>query len=276
MILRTGRLLGAMVPWIATASLLAGPIGQPTPCPCAADGACVPARATWGYTRTQWRLWPGTTLDDARSGAEPTIGKPQIKPISPPNPTVEDKLAPPKVEALEAESRDEEASADRDFELPELPEREDDDNAEPDRFRPPRPGFMDRPPGSGLFDEPTEPDNGGESDLPFSQPPPAPTETPQPPADLFPNNQQRGPTGPSLGDDAPPAFPFAMQPNTGSAAPARRTTQIVLPATAIAAHSVHTVSRIPVHAAPQRTRQAALNQVGDAPPSMPASFVVPQ
>lgn len=38
------------------------------PCPCAADGVCRPKRATWGYSQTRWRTWPGEQL-----GQQPTL-----------------------------------------------------------------------------------------------------------------------------------------------------------------------------------------------------------
>jgi hypothetical protein len=44
-----------------------GPL-PPTPCPCSADGVCRPNRATWGYSRTRWRAWPG----EEQLGQQPT------------------------------------------------------------------------------------------------------------------------------------------------------------------------------------------------------------
>ena len=53
-------------------ALLAGSLGgeaanalgpQPdTPCPCVAEGTCKP-QGPWGYTQTQWRRWPGDTIE---------------------------------------------------------------------------------------------------------------------------------------------------------------------------------------------------------------------
>lgn len=48
---------------IATVALAAQLcLAQPvTPCPCAADGHCLP-QGPWGYTQTQWRRWPGDEI----------------------------------------------------------------------------------------------------------------------------------------------------------------------------------------------------------------------
>lgn len=54
-----------MLTWAAGAaagallSSLAFAYHPPTPAPCAADGSCLPKRATWGYYGTSWRPWPG-------------------------------------------------------------------------------------------------------------------------------------------------------------------------------------------------------------------------
>lgn len=39
----------------------------PTPLPCAAEGVCLPNRATWGWNQTRWRPWPGD-----KAGLQPT------------------------------------------------------------------------------------------------------------------------------------------------------------------------------------------------------------
>lgn len=273
-------LCSAFGSWVATAGLLAAPIGHPTPPPCSADGTCVPARATWGYHRTQWRLWPGTSIDDALPGDEAALGSDYIGPTAKPERAVEDKQAPPKVEALEPESEAPDAGG-TEFELPEMDmedaapgERQ---PAEPDGLAPPRPGFMDRVPGGLPFDEPAEEAAPAvprqEPALPFGQPPAAPLDRPTPPADLFPSNMPRRMEGPSLGDDRPPALPFAMQQGVQQQSPQPVSGQsLILPAAGYQSSPLSrpSASRIPVEISrPRVERAAAVGNFSDAPPHMP-------
>ena len=272
MISRRLRVLATlMAPWLAAASLLAAPIGKPTPGSCTADGLCTPRRATWGFSNTRWRTWPGTSIDDGRAADPGAIGQEQIGETDKPDPRREDKLAPPKVDALD-ETPDE-APAD-DGELPEMPagEAEDGDaGAEegPGRFEPPRPGFMEGGPGLP-FGEPAEgAAPAGQPGLPFGQPPAAPETTP--PADLFPSNAPVFPQH-AQGEDAPPALPLSLK--SGSKRSPRRSArpQFVIPASATTTKSAGgaTASRISVTATPPRIQRAvAEQQFSDAPPHLP-------
>jgi hypothetical protein len=272
------RLIAATVyPWLAAGSLIAAPIGRPTPPPCSAEGACTPNRASWGYSQTQWRLWPGTTIDSEGSQKQPAIGGVDIPPIQPPLPANEDLLAPPNVEGLEpvppAEPEDEgEGPA-------ELPPGDNADNGEqparpaaPNTVTPPRPGFMDRAPGEVPAAQPN---------LPFGQPPaeggaaPAQPNLPfgQPPANNFGPNSSREPVqGPSFGGDAPPPLPIGLNPR-GNSRPTRPfAPQVVLPATAVMdqqAGGVQRAAMIPVHAPAQGGVQRA---GGEVPPGLPQVF----
>ena len=42
----------------------------PTPSPCAADGICRPNRASWGFSHTRWRRWPGEPLAERPTPAD--------------------------------------------------------------------------------------------------------------------------------------------------------------------------------------------------------------
>lgn len=278
----------ALAPWLASASLFAAPLGQITPPPCSADGSCVPARTTWGYHKTQWRLWPGTsvetrTADDTRSARGSELGA-----TAKPDPTREDKLAPPKVDALDPDSGDSEPEAE--FELPELrdfapPAREPAEN-DSNRFEPPRPGFLDRPLGAPA-DAPSgeaAPDRPAPR-IPFGQPPAAPERAVTPPDDLFPYNQ---PSVRPYGDDVPPPLPFVQSPGKFSPAKSAPTPrQRVAPShvlqasatlatqrdTRVAAISAQLPSRRPqTHAAQPQATQLRKGKA-DAPPALPAVWI---
>jgi hypothetical protein len=271
------RLIAATVyPWLAAGSLLAAPIGRPTPPPCSAEGACTPNRPSWGYSQTQWRLWPGTTIDSEGSQKQPSIGGVDIPPIQPPLPANEDLLAPPTVEALEPTPPAEPGTDDEGVELPLGDEGENNEGparpAVPDTITPPRPGFMDRAPGELP---------AGQPDLPFGQPPAGgnvPAAEPnlpfgQPPANNFQPNSSREPIkGPSFGGDAPPPLPIGLNPR-GTMRPTRPfAPQVVLPATAVMEqqHSgVQRAAMIPVHAPAQGGVQRA---GGEVPPGLPQAF----
>lgn len=258
---------GALAPWIASASLFAAPLGQITPPPCSADGSCVPARATYGYHKTQWRLWPGTSIstksaDDTRRPSATDIG-----PTAKPDPDREDKLAPPKVDALEPKSREEERE---DIELPDLgefapPPREPADNGGAERLEAPRPGFLDRPLGVPLDEQPAEgaqprPNNT----LPFGQPPAAPA---TPPDDLFPSNLR------PYGNDVPPPLPFVISPGKRVPAPRRQvvSSPVLQASASLATHRDHQVvaiaTQLPASKTPPQVKSRSHS--GDTPPALP-------
>ena len=267
---RLRMLCTTLAPWLAAASLLAAPIGRPTPPPCAVDGACKPTGA-WGYSGTRWRTWPGVSTEDGQAAEPGAAGADLIGPTSKPDPRSEDKLAPPKVEALDPQ-RDEARSDDSDFELPEMPEgeggEEADDDEGPGRFEPPRPGFMDRAP----FEDPTEaPAGDAQPGLPFGQPPATPFQPTNPPADLFPLNGRPATTPQHVrSDDAPPALPQQWQPRRQP--PRTAGPQLVLPTTATLTNQpgrnvASAISAVPTPTRVQRA--AAMEHFGDAPPHMP-------
>jgi hypothetical protein len=80
-----------------------------TPAPCAADGICLPKRATWGWYQTHWRPWPGEQVRPTPTPAEQTptgqqgeqenLGQVQL-----PDPNKEDQTGPetPEEERREA------------------------------------------------------------------------------------------------------------------------------------------------------------------------------
>lgn len=272
------RSFGALaLVWLSTASLVAAPIGRPTPCPCTADGACAPS-GPWGYSQTEWRLWPGTSLDQRGAEESSAIGAGSIGPARLPDPRGEDKLAPPKVEALEPQSQAPRGN-DSQFELPAAEEFENGQPGErrpegPNRLAPDRPGFMDRAPGG--FEPEAAPAGEGrpaaQPTLPFGQPPAAP------PTELFPaSTSEPSMQGPSLGMDTAPPLPLGLTPHRRL--PLQRTT----PPAHVRSANVQTVSaqlepgtthqsvtRIPVGTVRQPARSPHHTE---APPQLPASLM---
>ncbi|TWU29578.1 hypothetical protein Pla144_03560 [Bythopirellula polymerisocia] len=70
----------------------------PTPCPCAADGNCLPKRETWGTYKTHWRPWPGEQVGLTPTKAEETKSdiREQLPVYQPPRPDQEDLRGPAK------------------------------------------------------------------------------------------------------------------------------------------------------------------------------------
>lgn len=263
--------LGAFaLAWVSTASLIAAPIGRPTPCPCTADGSCSPS-GPWGYSQTAWRLWPGTKLDQRGDAESSAVGAGSIGPARLPDPRGEDKLAPPKVEALDPQP---EEPRDTEFELPDVEEFENGEPAEreaegPDRLAPQRPGFMDRAPGGFQLDAAPAGEGApaAQPTLPFGQPPAAP------PTELFPSSSSEAPVqGPSLGMDSAPPLPFGLTPHRRLAKPRPVRPAQVVPVSAqmqIGSHQA-AVARIPV----QASQQPVVSQrVTEAPPQLPGSLL---
>ncbi|MEO2046560.1 MAG: hypothetical protein ABGX16_08290 [Pirellulales bacterium] len=60
-------LFGCAVTSLGTGQQTAVAGHPPTPLPCAAEGVCLPNRATWGWNQTRWRPWPGD-----KAGLQPT------------------------------------------------------------------------------------------------------------------------------------------------------------------------------------------------------------
>ncbi|MEN0110524.1 MAG: hypothetical protein AAF805_07345, partial [Planctomycetota bacterium] len=79
-----------------------------TPAPCTAEGGCYPHRATFGYTPTRWRRWPGAVYN--QQTPEPAVdGEDALLPaFDPPAPEDEDQQAPASIsEEEEAAAEDE-------------------------------------------------------------------------------------------------------------------------------------------------------------------------
>jgi len=227
----------------------------------------VPARATYGYTKTQWRLWPGTSIDTKSTDDTRLPGAPQIGPTAKPDPAREDKLAPPKIDALEPKSREEQRE---EIELPDLgefapPPREPADEGGAERLEPPRPGFLDRPLGLPQDEAPSEgapaqPSNA----LPFGQPPAGPA---TPPADLFPSNLR------PYGNDVPPPLPFVNSPGKRAPAPRRQvvSSPVMQASASLAMHRDSQVVAIPAQLPPQHASQQVKprSNSSDSPPALP-------
>lgn len=270
---RLRPVIAAVYPWLAAGSLLAAPIGKPTPPPCSAEGACVPRRATWGYSQTQWRLWPGTTIESEGSAKGPAIGGTDIPGTDFPLPANEDLLAPPMVDALEPAPP---VEPNTDDEGRELPSREELENGErpvrPTTPTPPRPGFMNPAPNELPEGQPVLPfgqppaGGGAEPALPFGQPPTA----------LPPSSSREPIQGPAFGGDAPPPLPVGLNPGGTPRPPRSFSPQVVLPATAVMDQQQGTVQRaamIPVHVPAQGSVRRA---GGELPPTLPQGIVVPR
>ena len=297
---RRVRFVWAMVlPWCAMASLMARPLGQPTPAPCCVDGACAPS-GLWGFHPGKWRRWPGTEEQTPRARRGGPRTGPQIPSVDKPSPEYEDQAAPEKVEALE-DSPEDQRNRSR-VEAPGLPPfgeagegpaprgpeagRPAPEGAtpRPELPRAPRPGFMNDDPGGLPFGNPA-PAEGGPARLPFGQPAARPTNAPSPARDLFPSlgrPQQQGLQ--PYGDDAPPALPFAIPseaPRRVAAVqqPARvMRRQLARPVVQQASHVQALPSRVFHHRpAPTTVRPVVktLGHQGDAPPVMPALFETP-
>ena len=85
----------------------------PTPSPCAADGVCRPKRATWGYSQTRWRSWPGDPADPQPTPAgDAATGDGQgLSPFELPLPKQEDLRGPAKDDKDDAQAGDGPAEA---------------------------------------------------------------------------------------------------------------------------------------------------------------------
>jgi hypothetical protein len=67
------------------------------PSPCTPDGACRPARQTFGFHQARWRRWPGD-YDTEQSPTPVDTGDSLLKPFDAPAPKDEDVQAPPKID----------------------------------------------------------------------------------------------------------------------------------------------------------------------------------
>ncbi len=70
----------------------------PTPCPCAADGKCLPKRDTWGNYQTHWRPWPGEQVGLTPTQAEEQESnlRERLPNYQPPRPEQEELRGPAK------------------------------------------------------------------------------------------------------------------------------------------------------------------------------------
>lgn len=124
-------------------------VDHATPAPCTAEGGCYPARATFGWNRTNWRRWPGTE-EGGPAPLPADASDALVPPFEEPAPEDEDQQAPPSLESeLEAAADEGEpapsgTAAPRpavEVELPPLPEP-----ALPRPGRPAAPAGQDAPP----------------------------------------------------------------------------------------------------------------------------------
>ncbi len=188
------------------ASAVGGHPTPPSPPPCTADGACLPAQP-WGLTKPRWRQWPGTPSGEL---ATPTPAADPLGPIVQPPPIDEDREAPPQIEAIEPEA--DTSSGASGIELPTLPEF-DTPATEEGRTAPPPAGPPAGPgkPGIGVpgpLDLPP---------LPFGDPLPSLTPSTQiQQSRVMPVAPQPTRAASASRDNAPPAMPFALQQAVGN------------------------------------------------------------
>ncbi len=74
----------------------------PTPSPCAADGICRPNQASFGYSQTRWRPWPGDPKPEAPTPVEDPTTEEEMKlePFQHPAPEKEDVRGPAKTKSF--------------------------------------------------------------------------------------------------------------------------------------------------------------------------------
>jgi len=94
----------------------------PTPSPCAADGICRPNQASFGYSPTRWRPWPGDPKPEAPTPAEDPIAEEEMKlaPFEHPTPEDEDVRGPAKTESFTPPEEEDSSQALPDDPFPEL------------------------------------------------------------------------------------------------------------------------------------------------------------
>ena len=81
----------------------------PTPCPCAADGSCSPNRASWGYSETRWRPWPGDPTTQTQDESEAPLGDAvELPTLDLPDPGKEDLRGPEKKKKEKAAKKEDE------------------------------------------------------------------------------------------------------------------------------------------------------------------------
>lgn len=117
-------LFGCAVTSLGTGQQAAVAGHPPTPLPCAAEGVCLPNRATWGWNQTRWRPWPGDKagLQPTQSAisAEDTQGE-VFPPFERPPAEAEGLRGSP---SKKKESTESESTAPAEEALPELPDSE--------------------------------------------------------------------------------------------------------------------------------------------------------
>jgi len=106
----------------------------PTPPPCAADGVCRPNQASFGYSQTRWRPWPGDPQPEQPTLAEdPTTEEEmRLEPLEHPAPEKEDLRGPTKSNSFTPPEEDSSQASpdpipelDPQSSLPALPQQED-------------------------------------------------------------------------------------------------------------------------------------------------------
>ena len=115
-------------------------VDHATPAACAAEGCCVPRRATFGHYKNNWRRWPGDIDDEGPTPEEAAAEDPLLAPFDEPEPEEEDEQAPPPIEEDNEEERQQAEEETRlELNLPPIPE------VRPEQ-RSPRPAQPDGPP----------------------------------------------------------------------------------------------------------------------------------
>jgi len=75
----------------------------PTPSPCAADGICRPNQASFGYSPTRWRQWPGDPKTEEPTPADEQAAEEEemvLEPFEHPAPEKEDTRGPAKTKSF--------------------------------------------------------------------------------------------------------------------------------------------------------------------------------
>jgi len=116
----------------------------PTPSPCAADGVCRPNQASFGYSQTRWRPWPGDPKPELPTPAEDQVAEEEMKlePFQRPAPEEEDIRGPTKTKSFTPPEEDSSQAlpdplpeADPQSSIPALPLQDDAPPELPQRLR---------------------------------------------------------------------------------------------------------------------------------------------
>ena len=94
----------------------------PTPSPCAADGICRPNQASFGYSPTRWRQWPGDpkTEEPTPAAEQETEEEMKLEPFEHPAPEEEDTRGPSKTKSFTPAEEDSSPAISEEVPFPEL------------------------------------------------------------------------------------------------------------------------------------------------------------